>query len=452
MMAAAPDFNVEAAAQVAHAITVHRTEVEDDFFSAVDDLNRGEDDRGAGHLGEAEFAAGLFYLYLCIDRDLLLRNLGGDQPLAMRTLRALLEAVVKVPPSGKQASFASRAYASYVLAEKGRMQPRSLAVAYLKPVAGEDYLAETREPRQRAADDGCRLRADERRLLRARCHRGRGHARWPPRLRRRSARGGVRCAGSSSFRLFGPLAAWGEIAVGEIRPSALQPTRSALLGLLAAALGLERGDEPKHAALARAVRFGVQVESAGVPISDYHTAQVLPARRRRILATRADQVRGDRHELRHDALAARVPLGRLLPCRRLAGRAGAGSRPRPSRSGPRPPNLHPLPWAEVVPSCAATRAAGDRGELLPEALRSLPEAPFPLPTGGPEAPGLGLFWEGGAETGGLAPQSELSRRDDPTSRTRRSFRVRQESFAPMPPAEDAQEDDDDVPEPHHPIA
>ena len=143
MMAAAPDFNVEAAAQVAHAITVHRTEVEDDFFSAVDDLNRGEDDRGAGHLGEAEFAAGLFYLYLCIDRDLLLRNLGGDQPLAMRTLRALLEAVVKVPPSGKQASFASRAYASYVLAEKGRMQPRSLAVAYLKPVAGEDYLAES---------------------------------------------------------------------------------------------------------------------------------------------------------------------------------------------------------------------------------------------------------------------------------------------------------------------
>ena len=99
------------------------------------------------------------------------------------------------------------------------------------------------------------------------------------------------------FRLFGPLAAWGEIAVGEIRPSALQPTRSALLGLLAAALGLERGDEPKHAALARAVRFGVQVESAGVPISDYHTAQVLPARRGRILATRADQVRGDRHEL-----------------------------------------------------------------------------------------------------------------------------------------------------------
>jgi CRISPR system Cascade subunit CasC len=142
MLADAPDYNVEAAAQVAHAVTVHATEVEDDYFSAVDDLNTGEEDRGAGHIGEAEFAAGLFYLYLCIDRDLLVENLGGDEELAAKALRSLAEAAAKVPPSGKQASFASRAYASYVLAEKGRQQPRSLTVAFLKPVQGGDFLSD----------------------------------------------------------------------------------------------------------------------------------------------------------------------------------------------------------------------------------------------------------------------------------------------------------------------
>lgn len=143
MLAAAPSYNIEAAAQVAHAITVHETAVEDDFFSAVDDLNRGVEDVGAGHLGEIEFGAGLFYLYLCIDRDLLVENLSGDADLAERTLRALVEAAATVAPSGKQATFASRAYASFILAEKGRRQPRSLSVAFLKPVSDEKngYLA-----------------------------------------------------------------------------------------------------------------------------------------------------------------------------------------------------------------------------------------------------------------------------------------------------------------------
>ena len=44
-------------------------------------------------------------------------------------------------PTGKQNSFASRAYSSYILAEKGDQQPRSLSVAFLKPVRGEDILA-----------------------------------------------------------------------------------------------------------------------------------------------------------------------------------------------------------------------------------------------------------------------------------------------------------------------
>lgn len=140
MLAASPSFNVEAAAQVAHALAVHRCQVEDDFFTAVDDLNQGIEDVGAGHMGEIEFGAALFYLYLCIDRALLLENLNGDVDLCCKTLQALTECAATIAPTGKQNSFASRARASFILAEKGDSQPRSLAVAFLKPISGTDLL------------------------------------------------------------------------------------------------------------------------------------------------------------------------------------------------------------------------------------------------------------------------------------------------------------------------
>ncbi|WP_367027380.1 type I-E CRISPR-associated protein Cas7/Cse4/CasC [Methylococcus sp. ANG] len=141
MLASNPTFNVEAAAQVAHALTVHAATVDDDYFTAVDDLNQYQEDGGAAHIGETGFGAGVFYLYLCVDRDLLVDNLQGDRALANQALAALLEAVAKVSPTGKQNSFASRAYTSYILAEKGGQQPRSLSVAFLKPVVGVDQLA-----------------------------------------------------------------------------------------------------------------------------------------------------------------------------------------------------------------------------------------------------------------------------------------------------------------------
>lgn len=137
MLASTPAYNVEAACQVAHAISVHPVVIEDDYFTAVDDLNDGSEDAGAAHIGETGFAAGLFYSYICINRELLIDNLGGDKELAMKAIKALTEAAVKVSPDGKQNSFASRAYASYVLAEKGDQQPRSLSVAFLKPVTSQ---------------------------------------------------------------------------------------------------------------------------------------------------------------------------------------------------------------------------------------------------------------------------------------------------------------------------
>ena len=142
MLAAKPAFNMEAAVQVAHAITIHKVAVEDDYFTAVDDLNTGEEDSGSAHIGEAGFGAGVFYLYLCINKELLQTNLGDDAELTNQSLQALLNAVTKVSPTGKQNSFASRAYAAYALAEKGNQQPRSLAQAFLKPVSGTEVNAD----------------------------------------------------------------------------------------------------------------------------------------------------------------------------------------------------------------------------------------------------------------------------------------------------------------------
>ena len=170
MLASSPAFNVEAAAQVAHAVTVNQVKIEDDFFTAVDDLNTHEEDAGAGHMGDAGFSSGVFYQYICIDRDRLVENLQGDEALARKAIAALTEAAAKVAPTGKQNSFASRAYTSYLLAEKGSQQPRSLSVAFLKPVHGNDLMTDAIEALENQRDNFDRMYgdcADERRFMNA---------------------------------------------------------------------------------------------------------------------------------------------------------------------------------------------------------------------------------------------------------------------------------------------
>lgn len=153
MLASSPAFNVEAACQVAHAISVHSVVVEDDYFTAVDDLNDGKTDSGSSHIGESGFAAALFYSYICINKSQLIENLDGNEELANNAIKALVEAAVKVSPTGKQNSFASRAYASFVLAEKGTQQPRSLSVAFLKPIVDEDQATAAIAALQLQADN-----------------------------------------------------------------------------------------------------------------------------------------------------------------------------------------------------------------------------------------------------------------------------------------------------------
>jgi CRISPR system Cascade subunit CasD len=92
------------------------------------------------------------------------------------------------------------------------------------------------------------------------------------------------------FRLYGPLASWGEIAVGESRHSAIYPGKSAMLGLIAAALGIRRDEEQRQAALAAGYRFAVKVISAGHPLRDYHTAQAPDSVGKFVYRTRRDEL------------------------------------------------------------------------------------------------------------------------------------------------------------------
>ncbi|MDE2978297.1 MAG: type I-E CRISPR-associated protein Cas7/Cse4/CasC [Acidobacteriota bacterium] len=141
MMAGSPDFNREAAVQVSHAFTTHRAIVDDDYYTAVDDLKKPSEDAGAGFVGEAGFGSGVFYTYACVDIGLLVRNLDDDRELAARSAGALAEALATATPSGKRNSFAHQTRAGFIRTEVGTAQPRSLAGAFFKPVECHDLMA-----------------------------------------------------------------------------------------------------------------------------------------------------------------------------------------------------------------------------------------------------------------------------------------------------------------------
>ena len=112
------------------------------------------------------------------------------------------------------------------------------------------------------------------------------------------------------FRLYGPLAAWGEIAVGGERRSATYPGRSTIIGLLAAAAGIDRHDTDRQAMMSKNYGVAVKLVSAGDVLKDYHTAQTAKAERKVIHYTRKSELGANilktvlsSREYRTDALA-----------------------------------------------------------------------------------------------------------------------------------------------------
>ncbi|MGH9945530.1 MAG: type I-E CRISPR-associated protein Cas7/Cse4/CasC [Pyrinomonadaceae bacterium] len=135
MLADLPGRNVDAASQVAHAISTHRVSMEFDYYTAVDDLNK--EDAGAGMIGTTEFNSACYYRYSNVDFDQLIDNL-GDAELAREALRAYLRASVMAVPTGKQNSFASPTPPALVLAVVRDAGLWSLANAFERPVRADD--------------------------------------------------------------------------------------------------------------------------------------------------------------------------------------------------------------------------------------------------------------------------------------------------------------------------
>ena len=106
-------------------------------------------------------------------------------------------------------------------------------------------------------------------------------------------KGGWTMAELLLFQLYGPLASWGEPAVGEYRPTATHPGKSQTTGLLGAALGLTREQEKELAALAGGYGLAVRIDAEGELLRDYHTTQVPPARRGRRFHTRREELSVD---------------------------------------------------------------------------------------------------------------------------------------------------------------
>ncbi|GLW89751.1 type I-E CRISPR-associated protein Cas7/Cse4/CasC [Actinokineospora globicatena] len=131
MVASATDLNVEAAVQVAHALSVHAVSNEYDYFTAVDDHKRADDeeDAGAGMIGTVEFNSSTLYRYANIDVDQLQGNL-GDAAATRRAVEAFTKAFITSMPTGKQNTFANRTLPDAVLIVVRETQPINLVGAY----------------------------------------------------------------------------------------------------------------------------------------------------------------------------------------------------------------------------------------------------------------------------------------------------------------------------------
>jgi CRISPR system Cascade subunit CasC len=132
----------DASIYVAHAFTVHEAQVENDYFTVVDDLLREAGEQGSAGIFDTELASGLYYGYVVVDVPQLIANLEGEKAenwatlpadkraLAGRVVQHLLHLIATVSPGAKRGSTAPFDWAKFLLVEVGDWQPRSLAGAF----------------------------------------------------------------------------------------------------------------------------------------------------------------------------------------------------------------------------------------------------------------------------------------------------------------------------------
>jgi CRISPR system Cascade subunit CasC len=150
MLADLSDINVDAAVQVAHAISVHAVNNEFDYFTAVDDRKDDAKEQGAGMIGTVEFNSSTLYRYATLDVDRLNDNL-GDPEATRRAVHAFLTAFAKSMPTGKQNTFGNRTLPDAVVVRLRDTQPINFVGAYEDVVTYDAPTGRVREAAGRLA-------------------------------------------------------------------------------------------------------------------------------------------------------------------------------------------------------------------------------------------------------------------------------------------------------------
>lgn len=137
MVADDPSLSVDAAAQVAHAISTHEIVPEFDYFTAVDDAKGTNEDAGAGMIGTIEYDSSTLYRYANVNIDELMYNLNSPDA-AGKALQSFIKSFVMSMPTGKQNTFANKTVPQYVMVTVRPDTPVNLVSAFENPVTAEN--------------------------------------------------------------------------------------------------------------------------------------------------------------------------------------------------------------------------------------------------------------------------------------------------------------------------
>ena len=133
MVASNAELNCDASAQVAHAISTHKTDNEYDYFTAVDDLSP-EEHAGAGMIGTIEYNSSTLYRYATIAVHNLFKQLGNDTTVLEKAITEFSRAFITSIPDGKQNTFAAHTIPYAVLVTLREDRPVNMVEAFECPV------------------------------------------------------------------------------------------------------------------------------------------------------------------------------------------------------------------------------------------------------------------------------------------------------------------------------
>lgn len=150
MVADAKDFNVDASVQVAHAIGVHESEPEFDFYTAVDDMVEADEEVGAAMMGTVQMMSSTLYRFATIDVDSLTKNL-GKQDVTAEAIKAFANSFITSLPTGKQNSFAHNSVPELVYVTVRDDRSISLVNAFEEPVVSENNQGRRKSAADRLA-------------------------------------------------------------------------------------------------------------------------------------------------------------------------------------------------------------------------------------------------------------------------------------------------------------